>query len=178
MSLVLAGCSASESVHEISEFRIESKSNWTPETEAFVLRRDGSGFYELYSTDLEDNDFTHKVEKHIDFDKGRGDFATIFAKLKSLEPYSGDDGLRTLLIDAGFQERLKKFFPCGSKVTDAGSLSIWWGKISFEEMEEPKNIERFFAMNAGCRSEEAVTAQKRIQSAINAFDQLVPIDER
>lgn len=170
--------SQSTNQRNVSAIRIERVSAWMPEREAFVLNRDGSGFYERFSAWDDNGNAQYKVSKHIDFGAGKVDFRKAIAHIGILQNYYGDDVSRAEMAKYEKSSNLKKAFLCGTRATDSGSYVIHWSNADGRKSTESAEVSSFFVMDLGCRSVEAVAIKGRIDQAISLFVKVVPDAER
>ena len=162
----------------ITTFRIESSSVWTAERTAFVLRKDGSGFYERYSVWDDAGNSQHKVEKSIAFSAGSIDFDQLIAEIGGLTEYFGDDVAQRDIARFDRSVLSLKTIPCGARATDNDGYVIYWNLTSSAEIDERTDLSEIFTIDGGCRSKEAVVVINRIKKAVSAFDTVVPASER
>ena len=175
--LCLSACSVGSkppkdnNIDQIKSFRIEANDVWEGDRDAFVVRKDGSGFYEKYRFSEERGNIKQRVISHVDFQSGTVPFDQTLLKIQGLYDHFGDD--QSIIDFEGLEgsNKDRKVFPCGPSATDHGSFVIYWNKVSFEEIFVGVKLPHLFVVDRGCKSNEALEKLSSIRTVVAIVEQ-------
>jgi hypothetical protein len=172
------GSQKADSTGSLEAIRIEAPDFWTQEREAFVIKKDGSGFYERYLPFDESGNALNSVTQRVEFAAGANRFSDVHRNLKGLQLYFGDDVSRIDLRKFEGPTSGKTAFPCGVRTTDAGSFVVYWNILNLEEFAKDSNLPDMFVVDRGCQSKQAIDRIDQIKSAISTIRQLAGVSSR
>jgi hypothetical protein len=182
--LCLSACSVGSkppkdnNIDQIKSFRIEANDVWEGDRDAFVVRKDGSGFYEKYRFSEEPGNIKQRVISHVDFQSGTVPFDQTLLKIQGLYDHFGDD--QSIVDFEGLEgsNKDRKVFPCGSRATDHGSFVIYWNMASLEDTSTGDHLPHFFVVDRGCQSSDARKILSSIRSVVATIEKAALVESK